>query len=141
MLLGLYTRTAGKPIQAIQQILEALWSISQRKDVHLHFSGVGTTGSGRKFIGSTPVHRQSDEDLCKTMPDVDRFRYAAPDRDPEAVLIEASRTGFFISRAPVLMEGRIELLQYFIEQSICNTYHRYGNLGERAVSDSFTKDV
>jgi len=31
------------------------------------------------------------------------------------------------------MEGRIELLQYFQEQSICDNYHRYGNLGERAM--------
>ncbi len=33
----------------------------------------------------------------------------------------------------VMAEGRIELLQYFQEQSICDTYHRYGNLGDRAV--------
>jgi RHH-type proline utilization regulon transcriptional repressor/proline dehydrogenase/delta 1-pyrroline-5-carboxylate dehydrogenase len=34
---------------------------------------------------------------------------------------------------PVLMEGRIELLQYFRQQSICDNYHRYGNLGERSL--------
>jgi len=32
-----------------------------------------------------------------------------------------------------VMEGRVELLQYFLEQSICNNYHRYGNLGGRAL--------
>ena len=26
----------------------------------------------------------------------------------------------------------IELLQYYLQQSICNNYHRYGNLGARA---------
>jgi RHH-type proline utilization regulon transcriptional repressor/proline dehydrogenase/delta 1-pyrroline-5-carboxylate dehydrogenase len=31
------------------------------------------------------------------------------------------------------MEGRLELLQYFQEQSICDNYHRYGNLGERTL--------
>jgi RHH-type proline utilization regulon transcriptional repressor/proline dehydrogenase/delta 1-pyrroline-5-carboxylate dehydrogenase len=31
------------------------------------------------------------------------------------------------------MEGRIELLWYLREQVICDTYHRYGNLGERVV--------
>ena len=31
------------------------------------------------------------------------------------------------------MEGRIELLQYFRQQSVCDNYHRYGNLGDRAV--------
>jgi RHH-type proline utilization regulon transcriptional repressor/proline dehydrogenase/delta 1-pyrroline-5-carboxylate dehydrogenase len=30
-----------------------------------------------------------------------------------------------------LMEGRVELLQYLQEQAVCNSYHPYGNLGER----------
>ena len=30
------------------------------------------------------------------------------------------------------LEGSIELLQYYQQQSICHNYHRYGNLGERA---------
>jgi RHH-type transcriptional regulator, proline utilization regulon repressor / proline dehydrogenase / delta 1-pyrroline-5-carboxylate dehydrogenase len=47
----------------------------------------------------------------------------------------AAETGFYIAKAPVLMEGRIELLHYFREQSLCNTYHRYGNIGERALLD------
>ncbi|MBW2707265.1 MAG: hypothetical protein JRD84_13285 [Deltaproteobacteria bacterium] len=29
------------------------------------------------------------------------------------------------------MDGRIELLHYYRQQSICDNYHRYGNLGER----------
>jgi RHH-type proline utilization regulon transcriptional repressor/proline dehydrogenase/delta 1-pyrroline-5-carboxylate dehydrogenase len=45
----------------------------------------------------------------------------------------AAETGFFIARAPVLMDGRLELLQYLRQQSICRNYHRYGNLGERAL--------
>jgi RHH-type proline utilization regulon transcriptional repressor/proline dehydrogenase/delta 1-pyrroline-5-carboxylate dehydrogenase len=48
-------------------------------------------------------------------------------------LDEAAKTGFYISRTKVLMEGRLELLQYFQEQSICDNYHRYGNLGERGL--------
>jgi RHH-type proline utilization regulon transcriptional repressor/proline dehydrogenase/delta 1-pyrroline-5-carboxylate dehydrogenase len=70
------------------------------------------------------------------MPDVQRIRYAAPDRVPVEVFQAAAQTGFYIARTKVLMEGRIELLQYVQEQSICDNYHRYGNLGERAL-DSF----
>ena len=33
---------------------------------------------------------------------------------------------------PVLAEGRMELLWYLREQSVCLDYHRYGNLGERS---------
>jgi RHH-type proline utilization regulon transcriptional repressor/proline dehydrogenase/delta 1-pyrroline-5-carboxylate dehydrogenase len=62
---------------------------------------------------------------------VDRIRYAAPERVPALVLAAAARRGFYIARAPVLMEGRIELIHYYQNQSICDTYHRYGNLGDR----------
>jgi RHH-type transcriptional regulator, proline utilization regulon repressor / proline dehydrogenase / delta 1-pyrroline-5-carboxylate dehydrogenase len=31
------------------------------------------------------------------------------------------------------MEGRLELLNYFIEQSISHSFHRYGNIGARAI--------
>jgi RHH-type proline utilization regulon transcriptional repressor/proline dehydrogenase/delta 1-pyrroline-5-carboxylate dehydrogenase len=48
------------------------------------------------------------------------------------VFAAAAETGFYIARAPVLMEGRIELLQYYRQQSVCTNYHRYGNLGFRA---------
>jgi RHH-type proline utilization regulon transcriptional repressor/proline dehydrogenase/delta 1-pyrroline-5-carboxylate dehydrogenase len=44
----------------------------------------------------------------------------------------AAKTGFYIARSPVVMEGRIELLQYYRQQSICHNYHRYGNLGDRS---------
>jgi RHH-type proline utilization regulon transcriptional repressor/proline dehydrogenase/delta 1-pyrroline-5-carboxylate dehydrogenase len=49
------------------------------------------------------------------------------------VLTAAATTGFYIARSPVLMEGRIEMLHYIVNQSICDDYHRYGNLGDRAL--------
>jgi hypothetical protein len=52
----------------------------------------------------------------------------------EAVLGDGkARHGSYIARARVTMDGRIELLHYLQNQSICNMYHRCGNLGERAV--------
>jgi len=65
---------------------------------------------------------------------VDRIRYASPGRVPAAVFAAVAETGFYIARDPVLAEGRLELLHYLVNQSICDTYHRYGNLGERALS-------
>jgi RHH-type proline utilization regulon transcriptional repressor/proline dehydrogenase/delta 1-pyrroline-5-carboxylate dehydrogenase len=49
-----------------------------------------------------------------------------------AVLAAAAETGFFIERSPVLMEGRLELLHYYRQQSASINHHRYGNLGFRA---------
>ncbi|MBL0715721.1 MAG: aldehyde dehydrogenase family protein, partial [Desulfosarcina sp.] len=84
-----------------------------------------------EFIQRAIIRRQTDEELCASIPVVERIRYAAPPRVPAGVLASAARRGFYIARAPVLMEGRVELIHYFQNQSICDTYHRYGNLGDR----------
>ncbi len=91
------------------------------------------TRRGRKFCKDVAIARQTDEELCEFIPKVQRIRYAGADRVPMMVFSEAAKTGFYIARTPVSMEGRIELLQYIQEQSISINYHRYGNLADRAV--------
>ncbi len=51
VLVGLYTQTSGRPLVAIQGLFEALDHIAENQSCELVFDGVGTTGSGRKFIG------------------------------------------------------------------------------------------
>jgi predicted CoA-substrate-specific enzyme activase len=48
---GFYTYTVGKPISAVRSILEAIEYIAGQKKIEFTMKGVGTTGSGRKFIG------------------------------------------------------------------------------------------
>ncbi|MFY9153032.1 MAG: acyl-CoA dehydratase activase [Prolixibacteraceae bacterium] len=48
---GFYTSTSGQPLQAVQLIFETIRDFMLRKKIRLRISGVGTTGSGRKFIG------------------------------------------------------------------------------------------
>ncbi|MBN2029919.1 CoA activase [bacterium] len=50
ILIGLYTRTMGQPIKATQTLFSALNEIAQNNHIQFEFYGVGTTGSGRKFI-------------------------------------------------------------------------------------------
>jgi RHH-type proline utilization regulon transcriptional repressor/proline dehydrogenase/delta 1-pyrroline-5-carboxylate dehydrogenase len=90
---------------------------------------------GKRLVGGAPILRQSDSELIQYIPKIQRIRYAAAGRVPAALLEEAAKTGFYISKTKVFMEGRLELLQYFQEQSICDSYHRYGNLGDRAITD------
>jgi RHH-type proline utilization regulon transcriptional repressor/proline dehydrogenase/delta 1-pyrroline-5-carboxylate dehydrogenase len=107
--------------------------ISVPSDLNNRVTGFLYGREGRRIVGDTPVLRQTDSELIEYMPKVQRLRYASSDRVPAAVWEEAAKTGFYISRAKVFMEGRLELLQYFQEQSICDNYHRYGNLGERGL--------
>ena len=59
MLVGLYTRTRGRPIEAVQRILSEIASIEKTFGVEYAFLSAGTTGSGRKFI-----HRVLRSDLA-----------------------------------------------------------------------------
>ena len=83
--------------------------------------------------GSIEFIEESDAELAELIArgGTDRVRYAG-DRAPREVLLAVGETGIYIARAPVLREGRVELLWYIKEQSISHDYHRYGNLGVRS---------
>ncbi len=51
VLAGFYTRTSGQPVNAVRVIFESIQDIISRKNSKINILGVGTTGSGRKFIG------------------------------------------------------------------------------------------
>jgi RHH-type proline utilization regulon transcriptional repressor/proline dehydrogenase/delta 1-pyrroline-5-carboxylate dehydrogenase len=80
---------------------------------------------------------ETEEDVIRVIRNLpahahDRLRYAAPDRVPPAVRTAAAQSAVHLADEPVLAHGRIELLWYLREQSVCSDYHRYGNLGARA---------
>jgi RHH-type proline utilization regulon transcriptional repressor/proline dehydrogenase/delta 1-pyrroline-5-carboxylate dehydrogenase len=93
-----------------------------------------TGTEGHRMLRGESIRRQTDEAVVEALSQVQRIRYASPDRVPAAVFETAAEIGFYVAREPVLAEGRVELLHYLINQSICDTYHRYGNLGERGLS-------
>ncbi|RLB52185.1 MAG: proline dehydrogenase, partial [Deltaproteobacteria bacterium] len=76
---------------------------------------------------------ETDEELAALVEarQVERLRYARPERVPTVVRRALGDSGIYIADRPVLAEGRIELLWYMTEQSVSDEYHRYGNLGAR----------
>jgi RHH-type proline utilization regulon transcriptional repressor/proline dehydrogenase/delta 1-pyrroline-5-carboxylate dehydrogenase len=102
---------------------------------------VGTAGPGFDWLHelllqsahAPPLIVEDDSQLAERIlvGEIERIRYAAPERVPKAIFEAATQIQTYIARAPVLAEGRIELLWYLREQSISRDYHRYGNLGER----------
>ena len=77
--------------------------------------------------------RETDDELADRVRSAEthRVRFALPERVPEIVFRAAAASGVYLARAPVLVQGRVELLWYLREQSISIDYHRYGNLGIR----------
>lgn len=49
---GFYTRTSGRPVEAVQTIFEAMSNIEESEGCRFNIIGAATTGSGRKFIGT-----------------------------------------------------------------------------------------
>lgn len=52
VLVGIYLRTAGDPIKAVQGLLDTLRDMEERAGVRFDFAGCATTGSGRKLVGA-----------------------------------------------------------------------------------------
>jgi RHH-type proline utilization regulon transcriptional repressor/proline dehydrogenase/delta 1-pyrroline-5-carboxylate dehydrogenase len=86
------------------------------------------------WAGAIEFVEESDAQLAQAIGEgqVDRVRYAAPDRASLEVLRAGNAANGCVVSVPVSAEGRLELLWYVREQSISTDYHRYGNLGLRA---------
>jgi RHH-type proline utilization regulon transcriptional repressor/proline dehydrogenase/delta 1-pyrroline-5-carboxylate dehydrogenase len=86
------------------------------------------------WAGAIEFIEESDEQLAEALRQaaVERIRYAAPGPVPMGLRAIASAHGIHLADEPVQAEGRVELLWYLREQSLCHDYHRYGNLGVRA---------
>ena len=66
------------------------------------------------------------DEFCDTMKDYGRVRIIS-DKVPDKVFEAAAACNQYISLAPPVKNGRIELANYIREQSIANEYHRYGS--------------
>ncbi len=127
-LFDILTRTAAARITGCQALVSLPEGLDSPVVAFL------SSKEGRRLLDATPLTVDTDDDLIKMLPEIDRFRYAGPDRVPGQVWSAAASIGFYIARAPVLMHGALELIHYLKEQSICDSYHRYGNLGERGLA-------
>jgi len=108
--------TVSSPIDGVPKIVEILETLTE------------------SWAGAIEFVEESDTQLAEIIRthETDRLRYAAPERVPLQIFQAVEDTGCYIARAPVLAQGRIELLWYVQEQSVCIDYHRYGNLGSRS---------
>jgi RHH-type proline utilization regulon transcriptional repressor/proline dehydrogenase/delta 1-pyrroline-5-carboxylate dehydrogenase len=79
------------------------------------------------------IARESEKEFVKCFSTVDRLIYSSIDKVSKVVFTQAAKIAKFVVRAEPMMEGRLELLHYFKEQSISHSYHRYGNIGARAL--------
>jgi len=82
------------------------------------------------FIGEDDSFSRDDEnELIIKIPTVQRVRFLHPDNVTQNIYEAIADKAIYIASENFVSHGRLELMHYFIEQSISNSYHRYGNLG------------
>ncbi|MFT7003993.1 MAG: RHH-type proline utilization regulon transcriptional repressor/proline dehydrogenase [Sulfurimonas sp.] len=82
------------------------------------------------FIGKDDSFSRDDEDeLIVKIPSSQRVRFLHPDNVSQNIYKAIADKAIYIASENFVSHGRLELMHYFIEQSISNSYHRYGNLG------------
>ncbi|MFV0561619.1 proline dehydrogenase family protein [Malaciobacter mytili] len=84
------------------------------------------------FTSKDRIVKHTDEELVEVLGSYERIIYSDIKKVPEMIFEAATNhLETFIIRMKPMMEGRIELLNYFKEQSVSHSFHRYGNIGAR----------
>ena len=78
---------------------------------------------------------EGESELIRSMQTVERIRFLKPENVSKSIYKAVSDKALYIASEPFIAHGRIELMHYFVEQSISNSYHRYGNLGLRGLKE------
>ena len=88
-----------------------------------------------EWAGDIAIVEETDAQLSQSILDgqIDRLRVLKPNGYSDEVRQAAFDEHIHIADSALCPHGRIELLWYVEEQSVCFDYHRYGNLGRRGI--------
>ena len=87
------------------------------------------------YLSTTDIQIVEKEPVFITkMKDYGRVRILQAKNISSLIYKHAAKEAIYLARDPFVSHARIELMHYFIEQSISNSYHRYGNLGIKSLT-------
>lgn len=90
---------------------------------------------GQKLNVSAEFIQEKEEDFVAKIGEYERIRYHAKPSVNDKIYIKAASLAKIVIRDKPLLNGRFELLFYHNEKSLSISYHRYGNLGIRALKN------
>ncbi|WP_104721443.1 bifunctional proline dehydrogenase/L-glutamate gamma-semialdehyde dehydrogenase [Helicobacter mesocricetorum] len=79
--------------------------------------------------------KESQQDFINKIPAFERIRYLQMPNSKDPIYQECAKYAKIIIREKPLLNGRFEWLYYHNEKSLSISYHRYGNLGIRALKN------
>lgn len=77
--------------------------------------------------------KESDESFASKISEFERIRYMDIADSRHIIYQKAAQYAKVIIKDKPILNGRFELLYYYNEKSVSISYHRYGNLGARAL--------
>lgn len=79
---------------------------------------------------------EEERALMPKMRQAGRIRFLSAWAVSPSLYEAAANEALYIARDPFVSHPRVELMHFFLEQSISHSYHRYGNLGSRGIEDT-----
>ena len=100
--------------------------ISIEKVSHLEF--IKEDSQLSNILNKIVIKEQNLTDFCifVEVNKTDRIIFSGEHEISKEIFSSSAKSGIYLSKNKVLMNGRLELLQYLQEQSISHNYHRYG---------------
>ncbi|WP_394995099.1 proline dehydrogenase family protein [uncultured Helicobacter sp.] len=92
-------------------------------------------GLSQKLHLSAEFIQEKEEDFVAKIEEYERIRYHAKPSVNDKIYMKAASLAKIVIRDKPLLNGRFELLFYHNEKSLSISYHRYGNLGIRALKN------
>ncbi len=127
-----------EPKDALEEILTSIMAIKMLgSNVHI---SIPTDTSDKKLLYLESIQglfldkkdifsKDTQEELIDIIPNYQRVRFLNPLNVEQKMYDAISTKGIYIASEAFIPHARLELMHYFSEQSISNSYHRYGNLG------------
>jgi RHH-type proline utilization regulon transcriptional repressor/proline dehydrogenase/delta 1-pyrroline-5-carboxylate dehydrogenase len=87
------------------------------------------------FLTSADSSKNEDKAMrIESIKNVDRVRYLNAKNIEKDIYETAAQDAIHVASETFVGHARVELMHYFLEQSVSDSYHRYGNLGLRALT-------
>jgi RHH-type proline utilization regulon transcriptional repressor/proline dehydrogenase/delta 1-pyrroline-5-carboxylate dehydrogenase len=91
------------------------------------------------IVDEEEVFYEQENELISSIKGVERVRFLTHESISPNIYKALSNDAIYISDEPFVSNARVEMLHYYIEQSISDSYHRYGNLGEHKLENKEEK--
>ncbi len=116
----------------IEEILCSIFAI-RLVGAKLHLSLSSKIDYLSTLVDEEEVFYEKEDELIHSIKASERVRFLTKEPISMNIYEALASHAVYISNEPFVSHGRVEMLHYYLEQSISDSYHRYGNLGEHGL--------